>query len=481
DNGTPTDPTDDTIDYTPNPDFSGADTFTYTITDSNGDTSTAEVAVTVNPGADGAPTAVDDTATVLEDTPVNIPVLANDDFGSDGPGSISITTPPTNGTAAVNDNGTPTDLTDDFITFTPDPNFSGTDTITYIITDSSGDTSSATVTVTVVEPGNTPPVATNDTYVTLENTPFTPTLGVNDLLINDSDPNNDPLTVVTTPIGSPNNGTVSLNSDGTFTYTPTAGFTGTDSFVYEISDGNGGTAQATAIVSVSGQSGTGGPDFIVGSDGDDIINGLSDFDRLDGGGGNDIIHGGSDPDVVIGGTGNDRLNGGTGDDEMSGGEGNDLANGGPGNDVITGDAGDDSLGGGDGDDFLRGGQGNDRVRGGEGNDRLQGGQGNDSLNGGRGDDILVGAAGIDELTGGQGNDIFLYGAVGEFGDTITDFSVVSDRLDLSQVPGASSGSIQLQQSGDATVVQLLIAGQLQTVATLENVDSTLLQNDNFIL
>ncbi|WP_181369010.1 Ig-like domain-containing protein [Flavobacterium pallidum] len=86
-NGTPNDPTDDTIDYTPNADFNGSDSFTYTITDSNGDTSTATVNVTIAPDAPGTdvPVASNDTANVTEDQSVNIPVLANDTFGPDGP------------------------------------------------------------------------------------------------------------------------------------------------------------------------------------------------------------------------------------------------------------------------------------------------------------------------------------------------------------------------------------------------------------
>ena len=280
DNGTPTDPTDDFITYTPSPDFVGTDTLTYTITDGNGDPSTATVTFTVNPVGEDVPIAVNDTATVGTDFTVNIPVLNNDDFGDDGPnvGVIALATLPPNGSAVVNDNGTPTDPTDDTIDYTPNPGFSGTDPFTYTITDGNGDTSTATITVTVIGEENTNPVANNDNYVTNIDTPFIATVGVNDLLLNDSDPDNDPLTVITTPITSPSNGTVVLNDDGTFTYTPSPGFTGTDSFVYQISDGNGGTAQATTTIIVSGQRGTGGADTIVGDENNNVINGLSDID-----------------------------------------------------------------------------------------------------------------------------------------------------------------------------------------------------------
>ncbi|MCB9297807.1 MAG: cadherin-like domain-containing protein [Lewinellaceae bacterium] len=139
DNGTPTDPTDDTVDYTPNPDFNGTDMFTYEICDSNGDCDQAVATVTINPVND-LPDAVDDMATATEDIPLNIDPLPNDDFGGDGEHDpITIVTPPGNGTATVNDNGTPTDPTDDTIDYTPDPNYNLPDQIVYQICDSNGD------------------------------------------------------------------------------------------------------------------------------------------------------------------------------------------------------------------------------------------------------------------------------------------------------------------------------------------------------
>ncbi|MFY7665402.1 Ig-like domain-containing protein, partial [Flavobacterium sp.] len=107
---------------------------------------------TVTP--DGAsvdtPTAVNDTATTAEDTPTTITVLANDNFGGDGPSTtvdVVIATQGANGVATVNTQGT-ADSSDDTITYTP-VNFNGIDTFTYTITDSNGDVSTAIVTVTV--------------------------------------------------------------------------------------------------------------------------------------------------------------------------------------------------------------------------------------------------------------------------------------------------------------------------------------------
>ena len=142
------------------------------------------------------------------------------------------------------------------ITYRANPNESGTFTITNDadFQDVGGgvtDTSSVTDTFdVVVKPLNDPPVAVDDFYTVLGNTTLNigPAAGV---LNNDSDVENDPLTVNTTPLSGPSNGTLTLNPDGSFTYTPTSGFSGTDSFDYEISDGNGGTAIATAFIDVS--------------------------------------------------------------------------------------------------------------------------------------------------------------------------------------------------------------------------------------
>ncbi|MDI1254454.1 MAG: Ig-like domain-containing protein, partial [Flavobacterium sp.] len=84
-NGTPNDPTDDTILYSPNANYFGPDSFTYTITDLNGITSTATVTIAVVSDTSDLPTAVNDLASATEDTPVSINVLVNDSFGGDGP------------------------------------------------------------------------------------------------------------------------------------------------------------------------------------------------------------------------------------------------------------------------------------------------------------------------------------------------------------------------------------------------------------
>ncbi|WP_432199573.1 Ig-like domain-containing protein [Erythrobacter sp. W53] len=231
-NGTVTILPDGTIDYTPNPDFNGLDTISYTISDGNGGTASATVTVTVDPEND-PPVAVDDTTTTLEDTPVTIPVLGNDSDVDGDPLTVTDATAP-NGTVVINPDGT--------VTYTPDPDFNGTDTITYTIDDGNGGTDTATITVNVT-PVNDAPVAVNDTAATPEDTPITiPVLG------NDSDVDGDPLTVsgATSP-----DGTVTINPDGTITFTPNPDFNGPATITYTIDDGNGGTATATVTVDVT--------------------------------------------------------------------------------------------------------------------------------------------------------------------------------------------------------------------------------------
>lgn len=151
---------------------------------------------------------------------------------------------------------------------------------------------------------------------------------------------------------------------------------------------------------------------MLGTAGDDILNGGDADDWLQGEDGNDLLDGGRGDDTLLGGSGNDVLVAGAGDDLVYGGAGNDSIEGEEGDDSLLGGAGDDLLAGGGGDDWLAGEQGQDTLLGGEGNDSLYGGEGADWLAGGEGDDWLVGGQGSDTLDGGAGNDT-LFGAFPE--------------------------------------------------------------------
>ncbi len=145
DNGTPNDPLDDIVTYTPNPDYNGPDAFDYTVCNTFGDCSTATVTIDVLPIVD----AFDDAAATTEDVSVTVDILAND---NDVPNTGTITfTDPTNGTVVLNDNGTPNDPSDDDITYTPDDGYIGADTFTYTICDTNGNCSTATVTIVTTD------------------------------------------------------------------------------------------------------------------------------------------------------------------------------------------------------------------------------------------------------------------------------------------------------------------------------------------
>lgn len=147
DNGTVNDPKDDVITYTPNPDFNGSDSFDYTICNSFGDCSTATVMIDVLPIVD----TFDDSVSTDIDVQTTISWRAND---NDIPtsGTISVTNT-SNGTAVLNNNGTPTDPSDDDITYIPNPGFTGTDSFDYSVCDSNGNCDTATITVIVSPSG----------------------------------------------------------------------------------------------------------------------------------------------------------------------------------------------------------------------------------------------------------------------------------------------------------------------------------------
>ena len=146
----------------------------------------------------------------------NILVIVNDNFGGDDPSTtaITITTPPANGVASVNDNGTPNDPSDDYLVYTPNLNFNGTDQITYQICDADNDCDQAVVTITV-NAVNDPPVLDNELVTINEDTPASGDLTDT----GDNDPDGTPLTTNTVPVNPPDNGTITIQPDGSYVYT----------------------------------------------------------------------------------------------------------------------------------------------------------------------------------------------------------------------------------------------------------------------
>jgi len=119
------------------------------------------------------------------------------------------------------------------------------------------------------------------------------------------------------------------------------------------------------------------------------------------------------PATIVGTPGNNTINGTPGNDVIVGLGGNDTINGGNGDDVICGNAGNDKLNGGNGNDTLFGSFGNDTLNGNNGNDSLDGGANNDSLFGNNGNDTLTGGTGGDSFSGGSGADTNIDFTAGE--------------------------------------------------------------------
>ncbi|ENP8343604.1 tandem-95 repeat protein, partial [Vibrio harveyi] len=217
--------------FTPAEDFNGEATVTYVVTD-GALTDEATVTVTVNPIND-APVAVDDTVTTDEDTAVTIDVLANDSDPENDTLTITAASVPA-------EQGTVT-IVDGKLVFTPAENFNGDATISYTISDGQL-TDDATVAVTV-NPVNDVPVAVDDTVTTDEDTAVTI-----DVLANDSDPENDQLTITNASVPA-EQGTVAI-VDGKLVFTPAENFNGDATIRYTISDGQL-TDDATVAVTVN--------------------------------------------------------------------------------------------------------------------------------------------------------------------------------------------------------------------------------------
>ena len=185
------------------------------------------------------PNAVNDSITTAQNVAHTFNPRSND---TDADGDSLTITGKTNGS-----NGT-VSFTSSNVTYTPNNNYTGSDSFTYTISDGNGGADTATVNVTVTGSGNTVPNAVNDSITTSQNVAhtFNPRS-------NDTDADGDSLTITGKTNGS--NGTVSFTSSNV-TYTPNNNYTGSDSFTYTISDGNGGADTATVNVTVNA---TGGP------------------------------------------------------------------------------------------------------------------------------------------------------------------------------------------------------------------------------
>ena len=228
---------DGSFDYQPNADFWGSDTFTYSVDDGTGLTSSAAVTITVA-AVNDAPLAAGDACTTNEDTVLTVPapgVLANDTDVD----SIVLTTVLVSGPG----HGTLTLSPDGSFIYTPALDYHGSDSFTYRASDGSATSTAATVAITVL-PINDPPVANPDSASTLEGTPVTFAV-----LGNDTDIDSSTLSVAS--FTQPLHGSATLNANGTFTYAPTTGYVGGDNFTYAASDSSSTSNITTVTLAVA--------------------------------------------------------------------------------------------------------------------------------------------------------------------------------------------------------------------------------------
>jgi large repetitive protein len=229
---------DGNIRYTPRENFNGTDTFLYRMADGQGGTGApVRVTVTVEPAND-APVGNPDSYATDEDSPISRDapgVLANDTDAEDEEGlTVRLADDVQNGALTLNEDGS--------FTYTPDNNFNGRDSFTYVVVDADGEESEPVTVTLAVAVGNDAPEATDDEETTQEDSPVTI-----DALGNDADPDNDALSI--RDVGTPENGTAEVRG-GEILYTPDANFNGTDTFEYTVVDANGATSTATITVTV---------------------------------------------------------------------------------------------------------------------------------------------------------------------------------------------------------------------------------------
>lgn len=242
--------------YSPTTNYIGIDSFTYKLNDGTAESNVATVSITVTP-VNHAPSFINGTdQTVPENSgPQTITNWATD---------ISVGAPEESGQTlnfVINNNSNPNLFSvapaispTGTLTYAPTPNAYGSAIIDFSLHDNGGtdnggvDTSpSQTFTITVTEVANTPPVANRDNYTTNENTILnTAAPGV---LANDTDADRNSLTAI--KVTDPTYGTLILNADGSFTYTPTINYIGTDSFTYMANDGTADSNIVTASITVN--------------------------------------------------------------------------------------------------------------------------------------------------------------------------------------------------------------------------------------
>jgi VCBS repeat-containing protein len=226
--------------YTPDANYHGPDSFSYRASDGALSSAVTAVSLTIT-SVNDPPIALADAYSTDRDTPLTVsqPGVLSNDIDADADSlTATLVSGPAHGVLALNANGS--------FSYIPNPAYFGPDTFSYRAGD--GVSLSATVNVALTVRGqNSPPLAGSDAASTSINTPVV--IPIAKLLSNDSDADGDPLTISAVRGNSARDGLVTL-SGSSVVYTPPAHFTGVDSLIYTLSDGNGGTANGTVTVTV---------------------------------------------------------------------------------------------------------------------------------------------------------------------------------------------------------------------------------------
>jgi Ca2+-binding RTX toxin-like protein len=225
------------------------------------------------------------------------------------------------------------------------------------------------------------------------------------VLGNDADAEGDLLSV--SLVSGPSHGSLSLNSDGSFSYTPFLAFVGYDSFTYYANDGLQNSNLATANLTVND-----GPNsFDFSTEANSSLNWT----------------------INLSGHPETAFNSKTGTQTLSGVD-----------NVIAG-------------------SGNNTIIGNNDGDVLVGGTGNDTLKGGTGNDVIAGGNGTNTMTGGGGNNTFVF-TPGSFKDTVVDFHPGNDVLDFQGFPGLTAQNLNSQILADVTSAHTAMTTMIQLAA-----------------
>jgi VCBS repeat-containing protein len=220
-----------------------SDSFTYQANDSKADSNVATVAISITTVND-PPIANSDSYSVTEGTSrtVDAPgVLVNDADAESSSLTATLVSGPTHqANFSLNDDGS--------LTYDPNPGFTGTDSFTYLAHDGTADSNIATVTITVGAANNAPVAVHDSATVTEGGTVDVLDSAATSILANDTDGDNDTLTSIL--ITDVSNGSLTINDDGTFSYTHSGNETNTDSFTYQANDGKADSNVTTVTFTI---------------------------------------------------------------------------------------------------------------------------------------------------------------------------------------------------------------------------------------